>query len=100
MNWEREGNRVANGVRGGYRFRGQRFRLSRSDFLPIVSFRFVSDDAYGKIRFWSLEDRHRSIVIVFCIQAVECESESYSGEGIENLTAKVSGEDFDLVQRN
>ena len=34
------------------------------------------------------------------IQIVKCESESYSDEEIEGLTAKAFGGDFDLVQTN
>ena len=34
------------------------------------------------------------------IQTARCESESYSGEEIKGLTAKVFGGDFDLVQTN
>ena len=77
--------------------------LFQSGYLPIVSFRSVPDYAFGKIRFWSLESRHRGVV-VFCqrsgllFQLLDA-SQSYSGEEVEDLTAKVFGGDFDLFQR-
>ena len=59
-----------------------------------ASLRFVS---FGKIRLWSLDGRHRGIVIVICekwavIQTVSCKSGSYGGEEIECVTAVFGGE--------
>ena len=71
--------------------------------IRLLAHRFVLDYAFGKIRLWSLEGPHRGIFIVFYQRSgllfketVRCESESYSGEDIEGLTAKDFGGDLIL----
>ena len=64
--------------------------------IRLLAHRFVLDYAFGKIRLWSLEGPHRGIFIggLLFKEIVRCESESYSGEEIEGLTAKAFGEDL------
>ena len=76
--------------------------LFQSGYLPIVSFR-----SRLSLRQDSLSIARESTSRCCCflsqkwavIQTIRCESESYSGEEVEDLTAKVFGGDFDLFQR-
>ena len=70
----------------------------------LLAHRFVSDYAFGKIRFWSLEGRHQGIAIVsvgpvllFKLSEAS-QSVIVGGEEIEGLTAKVFRGGFDLVR--
>ena len=69
--------------------------------IRLLAHRFVLDYAFGKIRLWSLEGPHRGIFISGLLfkEIVRCESESYSGEEIEGLTAKAFEEDLILSGR-
>ena len=74
------------------------------DSVPCSSTHIASSYAFGKICFWSVEGRHRAVVIVFCQRSgllfkLLDARRHYSGEGV-GLTAKVLERDFNLVRTN
>ena len=92
-------------MKDGYRFRGTEILRECSVPIRLLAHRFVSDYAFGQKKFWSAESRHRGSHCFpsekwGAIQTVEWESDSYSGEEIEGLTATAFGRDFDLVRLN
>ena len=59
-----------------------------SDQPSCPSFRFVSDDAFGKIHFWWSTSRYSYCFLSekwAAIQAIRCDTECHSGEEIESL---------------
>ena len=74
-----------------------------SVLISLLAHRFVSGDAFGKIRFWWSTSRYSYCFLSgkwAAIQTIRCDTESHNGEEIESLngTAKLFSGDFDLVR--